>query len=136
MKDFTSWQRTCSHEAVRMSLEAVKEWLPTASKVRMGGLEEEAELTPELRTDLVEKANKALETLSTLDRNTFDIQDLYNAGHLDIVLNCTEFYGEYLHSMLSFIAHVYRESFIAKYGTTPEEMAELNQKSVEVPPQE
>lgn len=131
MKDFTSWQRTCSHEAVRMSLEAVKEWLPNGTKIRKTGTEEEAELTPELRTDLTDKINAALMTLATLERDSFNVEDMYSAGHSDIILNCLEFYGEYIHSMLSFIGHMYRVSFTHKYGVSPEEMVDSTEKTQE-----
>jgi hypothetical protein len=122
MDNLTPWQRTCSHEAVRMSLEAVKEWLPNASKMRSAGTGEEVSLTDELRTDLTVKINEALITLAALEPASFDIQDLFKAGHGEVVFNCLEFYGEYIHSMLTFIGQMYRLSFKERFGMLPEEL--------------
>jgi hypothetical protein len=128
MENFTSWQKNCAHEACRMSLEAVKEWLPTAAKMRKPGGTEEEVITDDLRVDLLQKIDSALETLSTLKPNDFNIQDMFKAGHCEAVFGCVEFYGEYIHSMLGFIGHMYRLSYEEKFGVLPDELKDTEEK--------
>lgn len=122
MQDFTPWMRQCSHEAVRMSLHAVKEWLPQASKIRKPGGGEEEFLTDELRLDLNQKIDSALEMLSKMSPDTFNVEEMF-ADHSEILFNCLEFYGEYIHNMLTFIGKMYRLTFKNKIGVFPEELA-------------
>ncbi len=130
-ENLTPWERQCLHEATRMSLEAVKEWLPTAAKIRKPGTNEEQSLTDDMRADHLQKIDEALVTLSGLAKDAYDPQDMWAAGHTEVLYGCLEFYGEYIHNMLGFIATMYRSSFEQKHGMTPEELMQKQQAALE-----
>lgn len=128
--DLKAWQRAATAEAVKISLEAMKDLLPSAQRVRkigdLSGVEQE--LTTELREQLSDEIDSALKTLSTLDRNTFDIDDMFKAGHNAIMFNCLEQYGEYLNSLINFVAFAYRATFEERFGMSPEAMVDKIKK--------
>jgi len=114
-----TYQRVCSYEAVKMSLEAIKDYLPILNKVKTPS--GEADLTEEVRQEYNNQINNALSTLSNIQRTEFDIELMFKEGHAEILLNCLEFYGEFLHSTLTYIGNMYRQSYKQKFGQFPEE---------------
>jgi hypothetical protein len=128
MENFTPWQKSCAHEAVRMALEAVREWLPQAAKVR-GADGQDQEITDEKRVELGNKIELAMTDLKTMTPTEFDVQEMFKSGHGEILFNCLEFYGEYIHSMLTFIGHMYRASFKERFGMLPEEIQAVHQQN-------
>lgn len=128
MEELTEWQKVCAYEALKMALEAVKDWLPRTTKVRKPFSNEEVEVLDEVKAQYMQDIDSALSTLATLNKETFNISDMFKSGHTNVVHNCLEFYGEYMHAMLGFVGHMYRLTYKEMAGMFPEEAIALMQK--------
>lgn len=136
MENYTAKEKANSFEAVRMSLQAVADWLPRAGALKNVRVNENQEMTEEMRSDLVERINVVTTEMASMNPTEFDIQNLFTAGHGDIVLNCLEFYGQYISDMLTHIGNMYNLSFKEKFGMLPEDLNPKNHMEVHPFPEE